>query len=401
MEDNELTEQTEQTIKQALNYRAQKHGGSTKQQWSKIMEETNKNKRANHRNKFLAVAASVLAVAVLSSVLIAVSQSEETQSTNKGERVSTSTSTTAKPLSVEEALLKDTIVLRQVNERTGEDGQLIHDIEAVDGLTGQVDTELTSLINSKNIFNPMVKGISRGMFGLTQGVSPSCDTFTTHIFDVNKKTAAQYDGYVSQYGFSPEGEQVAYSSATCIDGVTDGDLTELNIKNLKSGKVRTLKPENFKLEAGDGSSVDQKVYVSTFNWVDENTAILGLSITGTNGIQYHLADLSKPVSFSKLVKQTPIGGGSDDFPVVTSATRIDGKVYLLMMQRVNEQDQMFARTLESENKLWSTTIEGSYGEYSFGSTPFSVYGHQGNEAFLYDGKTNKKIDIDGVAIIKK
>lgn len=413
MEDNE---QTEQTIKQALNYRAEKHGGTTKQQWSKIMEETMNNKnRSNNRNKIVAVAASVLALALMASILFAVNQKDETNSANKGERVETSTTTTV-PLTAEQELLKDTIILKEVNQRTGEGGQPLFDLQAVDGLTGKVDVELTKLINDQKIFNPQVSGFARGTLGLVDGISPSCDEYTTHVFNVNDKTKTQYKGFSIQYGFSPKGEQFAYPGPqTCIDEGILGDAKELNIQNVKSGKTRTIKPENYRLEAGDGSSINAKVYVEDFIWVDANTAVVGISITETNGIEYHLVDLSKSVSLTSLVGKTPISGGSDGFPTPISAARIDGEVYLLMRQSVDERVEIFARNVKSENKIWTMTeidtscasdacpqlLVNLSAEYSFGKTPDTIYGTQSGKAFVFDGKTNKTLNLDGVAIIKK
>jgi|GEM_PF-6737839 len=385
MEDNE---RTEETIKQALTYRAEKHGGSTTQQWSKIMEESNKNKnRVNSRNKMLAVAASVLGIALVASIVFSVSQTKETKTADKGERVSTSTTA---PLNAEQELLKDTILIKQVNQRTAENGDVLYDWHAADGLTGKVDVELTKLINDQNFTNPQVTRLALGTLGITSGL------YAITIMNLKAKTASKVIGASGHYGNSPQGDQVAYKG--CNESEAD-----LIIKNVENGKVRTIKPESYKLEDGNGSSIDAKIYVSDFVWVDSNTAIIGIVITETNGIEYHLVDLSKTVSLKSLVSKTPITGGSDGFPVPVAAARFDGQVYLLMSEDLGgEEGQLFARTLESENKLWSTPYGGaSYGEYSFGSTPDVIYGTQNGKAFIFDGKSNKTFTPEGSVIIKK
>ncbi len=416
----------EQTIKAALSYKAEKNNkNNTNKEWNEIMEETNKevNKQSS-RTRMFAIAASVLLVVAIGGAVLAVANysdpkalktvddKDKTPVTKPSQETS---STTTSPLTEEQALLENSVIInRVVTQPTTQDYAEVTTVEMVDGLTGKKINEFSSFVKENNFYNPMISFHGVNTIGLVNGVSSSCDDFDTNYFNIKTFSTSKSTGkYGSQRFYSPSGNKYAEFKATCpLDLEQDQNyewLVSMTIVDVKTGVKRVINPEPF-IEDGEATfPVNTKINPVEIKWFDDNQFLLGTSINQANGMNWSIESLDKTISLNTAVKKDSIVPTSTDNSVITSDVKIvDGKTYALIIENADQQSltKLKVKELSSGNTIWSKNIDG-INTAVFGASINTIYGSMidrsdelsgGSKSFIYDHASDKTYNPGGEII---
>ena len=115
-DESNISEQDLNRITQALNALGNHNSKPTKTEWNQIMEESKtKTRKQTMRTKILSIAAAIALVAMVGGIIFALTNGNDSSKINtvdnkKKEAVETSTTTTT-PLTDEQRLLQNTVIL--------------------------------------------------------------------------------------------------------------------------------------------------------------------------------------------------------------------------------------------------------------------------------------------------
>ncbi len=413
---NELNDQELTRVSNALDALQQHNEQPTTNAWEAIMEEsTTRSRRISRRTGFLSAAAAAAVIIAITGTALAVASNggskEGVKTVDKKKKDPVATSTT-QPLTEEQQLLKDTVILTYV-PTGGEPGgdNYAFTVEARDGLTGRQNKKFNSFISQANLFNPTVGHAGGNTLSFVPGASPSCDDFDTHFFNMKTGVASKMTGNnYSSRRYSPSGNKYAEISSYCPE--SDSWETTMTIVDTKTGAKRVIKAEPFVDVDGNPAA---KVTAAEVMWVDDNQILLGTAITTANGLNWTLETLDKPISLNNAVrKEVDAPSSSDGQTVTNDVIKIEGQVYAVISEDnslygdengVRDPATIRVLNLTTGKDVWSKSFDQSYvsfGSLTFGNDINTIYGsvYQGDSEFpfIYDQKNDKDHVLEGSAI---
>lgn len=392
MEDEIFDKDLASKVQRVLSKNASNYENHTQdKEWNEIMEETNKEvKKQASRTRMFAVAASILLVAVIGGTVLAVTANggskaiktvddkDKTPITNKPQE--TSSTTTTIPLSTEQEILNDSVLV--VSNTTG--------LEVVDGLTKEKLYSLPNNDVTDGAGLPVdVKTLKLSGSQLSINRYSQCDV-PYGISSIDIKTGKEtYTGFKLRV-YSPSGNKYVEIKPSCDTAET------ATIVDVATGIRRDLKPEN----------IDGTLYgINKVFWIDDARFIYGT----TEELFYRIADISKTISLANDEKLKFVGVDTYIADVIKS----NGNTYALVGGQSNEDNSIIfsAIEIESEETLWTHKLDAKDKNFGytfgfvFGNTPTRIYGSLADETtfsgYIYDQPTKTSLRPDAIAAMPK
>ena len=416
-EENNISEEELTRVSKALNAIENHSNQPTQSEWNLIMEKSKAATRKQMmQTKILSIAAVIALVVMVGGIIFALTNSNDSSKINtvdnkKKEAVKTSTTTTT-PLTDEQRLLQNTVILtREITQVPS--GNTIQDSTLVmsEGLTGKTIDKFTPFI--KGIYDPLISYAGGNNIAITAGASPSCDPTGLSYYNTKTNITSNVSGKagVGRF-FSPSGNKYAEFQPTCYEYVNNRlDSTVMTIVDTKTGSKRVIKPEPWKDAVDEDGIVipDASVSAVGIHWIDENQFLLSTSINTANGINITLESLDKTISLTNAVKKDSIAPSSSDGDIYTSDVKIvDGKIYLLIVESALDKNksQLKVQELKSGKVIYTKKIT-DINLAIFGNSIDTIYGslsdysdqnYTKTKSFIYDHKLDKVYNPGGDAI---
>lgn len=314
MSNEDLTQEELNRVNDALNALSQHKNQPTQSEWGNIMEEANKAKTlSSKRIKLLSAAASILVIAAIATTIVLTSDSDK-KDNNTADKTKKETATT-KPLSEEEKILRNSIVITE--SVTDNENGVKNSFKITDGATGKTLNTVSSGDYDVNALHILDSTDSEILFGRDS----DCLVSAEKIYHIKSNTIEELDGEYRIY--SPSGEKyLTYTPDVCVEETPDFAGYKWTLKKSNGDTIHTYKPAEKEFDT----------WVKDAQWIDEDKLLVEKEQSGIDGDMrvFEIIDTKKGFELSKTKSDLTLEDREESIEYIRDIKTEGSNIYLLI-----------------------------------------------------------------------